>query len=196
MDGETKGARTCQRLLDRAVARFAADGFRATTVSAIARDAGVTQAAVYPYFANKEALFEAAVDLDAARLIAGAQAEVDDSLPLALQVPTLLALLREGLDTHPLAHRVLAGREPEVIERLADLPALREVTAGLAATLAEAQAAGTLRADVDPTALAHGIETIVLSLLMSAAQVPGEADARVPGLLAAFHALLARSEIA
>lgn len=190
MDGETKGARTRQRLLDRAVARFAADGYRATTVSAIARDAGVTQAAVYPYFANKEALFEAAVDLDAARLIADAQAELDDSLPLPLQVPTLLALLREGLAAHPLAHRVLAGREPEVIGRLVDLPALREVTAGLAATLAEAQAAGTLRADVDPAALAHGIETIVLSLLMSAAQVPGEADARVPGLLAAFHVLL------
>ena len=44
---ETKGERTRRRLLELAVRRFADEGYRATSVSAIARDAGITQAAVY-----------------------------------------------------------------------------------------------------------------------------------------------------
>ena len=40
-----KGERTRRRLLDIAVQRFAADGFRRTSVSDIAREAGLTPAA-------------------------------------------------------------------------------------------------------------------------------------------------------
>ena len=64
----TKGDRTRRRLLDLAVRRFAADGYRRTSVSDIARDADLTPAAVYAYFAGKEALFQAAVDADASAL--------------------------------------------------------------------------------------------------------------------------------
>src|SRR5689334_22076172 len=120
MDGavETKGERTRRRLLELAVRRFADEGYRATSVSAIARDAGISQAAVYAYFANKEALFEAAVDLDAAGFIAGARSQVDESLPLVDFIPGLLLHLRLGVEEHRLARRVLAGQEPEVIHRL------------------------------------------------------------------------------
>jgi AcrR family transcriptional regulator len=187
---ETKGERTRRRLLQLAVRRFADEGYRSTSVSAIARDAGVTQAAVYAYFPNKEALFEAAVDLDAAGLIAAARAELDETLPLAEQIPVLLLHLRLGVDQYRLARRVLAGQEPEVIARVADLPALRDITQVLREELREAQAGGEVRPDIDAEQLAIGIETVVLSLLMSAVQVPGEADDRVPGILAVFRALL------
>jgi AcrR family transcriptional regulator len=187
--GETKGERTRRRLLELAVRRFADEGYRATSVSAIARDAGISQAAVYAYFANKEALFEAAVDLDAAELIAGARSQLDESLPLVDLIPGLLLHLRLGVEDHRLARRVLAGQEPEVIHRLTDLPALRDITAELAEDLREEQANGQVRAGVDPDALALGIETVVLSLLMSAVQVPAEADLRVPAILAVFQAL-------
>ena len=53
--------------------RFAADGFRRTSVSDIAREAGLTPAAAYAYFAGKEGLFQAAVDADAGALIEGAR---------------------------------------------------------------------------------------------------------------------------
>jgi AcrR family transcriptional regulator len=187
--GETKGERTRRRLLELAVRRFADEGYRATSVSAIARDAGISQAAVYAYFANKEALFEAAVDLDAAELIAGARSQLDESLPLVDLIPGLLLHLRLGVEDHRLARRVLAGQEPEVIHRLTDLPALRDITAELAEDLREEQANGQVRAGVDPDALALGIETVVLSLLMSAVQVPVEADSRVPGIVTVFQAL-------
>jgi AcrR family transcriptional regulator len=193
MDGtgsETKGERTRRRLLELAVRRFADDGYRATSVSAIAREAGLTQAAVYAYFANKEALFEAAVDLDAAELIAGARAQLDDDLPLVDLIPGLLLHLRLGVDEHRLARRVLAGQEPEVIHRLSDLPALQDITRDLTGDLKRDQDAGRLRSDIDVVALGTGIETVVLALLMSAVQVPGEADSRVAGVVAVFQALL------
>jgi AcrR family transcriptional regulator len=187
---ETKGERTRRRLLELAVARFADQGYRATSVSSIAREAGVTQAAVYAYFPNKEALFEAAVDRDAAGLIAAARAELDEGLPLADQIPVLLLHLRLGVDQYRLARRVLAGQEPEVIARLVDLPALQDITAELAQELRTAQERDELRVDVDVDDLAVGIETVVLALLMSAVQVPGEADQRVTGVVAVFRALL------
>ena len=43
-----KGARTRQRLLEIAVRRFAQDGFRRTSVSAVAREARLTPAALSP----------------------------------------------------------------------------------------------------------------------------------------------------
>jgi AcrR family transcriptional regulator len=191
---ETKGERTRRRLLELAVARFAEQGYRSTSVSSIAREAGVTQAAVYAYFPNKEALFEAAVDRDAAGLIAAARAELDEGLPLADQIPVLLLHLRLGVDQYRLARRVLAGQEPEVIARLVDLPALQDITAELAQELRTAQEREELRGDVDVDDLAVGIETVVLALLMSAVQVPGEADQRVTGVVAVFRALLSPPE--
>ncbi len=187
---ETKGERTRRRLLELAVRRFADDGYRATSVSAIAREAGITQAAVYAYFASKEALFEAAVDLDAAELIAGARADLDESMPLVDLIPGLLLHLRLGVEHHRLARRVLSGQEPEVIHRLVDLPALQDITAELAGLLREAQDRDEVPADLDAGALAIGIETVVLALLMSAVQVPVEADRRVPGIVSVFQALL------
>jgi AcrR family transcriptional regulator len=189
---ETKGERTRRRLLDLAVQRFADDGYRATSVSAIARDAGVTQAAVYAYFANKEALFEAAVDLDTAQLIADARARLDESLPLAELIPGLLLQLRLGVEQHRLARRVLAGQEPEVVARLIDLPALQDITADLATLLRSGQASGEVRSDVAADLLAVGIETVVLGLLMLSVQVTSDDDTRVAGVLTLFHALLGR----
>ena len=149
----------------------------------------LTQAAVYAYFADKEALFEAAVDLDAAELIAGARAQLDDTLPLVELIPGLLLHLRLGVEQHRLARRVLAGQEPEVIHRVADLPALQDITAELTEQLRAEQAEGQVATDIDPEVLALGVETVVLSLLMSAVQVPVEADSRVPGIVAVFQSL-------
>ena len=191
MDGavETKGERTRRRLLELAVRRFADEGYRATSVSAIARDAGISQAAVYAYFANKEALFEAAVDLDAAELIAGARSQLDESLPLVDFIPGLLLHLRMGVEDHRLARRVLAGQEPDVIHRVADLPALRDITEELTEDLRDEQERNGVAAGLDAGDLAVGVETVVLSLLMSAVQVPVEADKRVDGIVAVFQAL-------
>ncbi|MEP6626220.1 MAG: TetR/AcrR family transcriptional regulator [Acidimicrobiia bacterium] len=171
----TKGNRTRQRVLDLAVARFAADGYRRTSVSDIARDADLTPAAVYAYFAGKEALFQAAVDADASALIDESRDEVE-GLPMREGVGTMVSVLVTRVAHHPLAARVLSGREPDVIDRLLDLPSLQRLTEDVAAGIEVAQAAGDVRADIDARLLAEGLEAIVLSLLMSSLQAGVGAD--------------------
>jgi AcrR family transcriptional regulator len=165
----TKGDRTRRRLLELAVGRFAADGYRRTSVSDIARDADLSPAAVYAYFANKEALFQAAVDADASALIEASRRAVE-GLPMREGVGRMVSVLAERVTDHPLAARVLSGQEPEVIDRLLDLPSLRRLTDEVAAGIALAQAAHEIRVDLDAQLVAEGLESIVLSLLMSALQ--------------------------
>ena len=64
-----KGEQTRRAILDAAIARFGREGYRATSVADIARDAGVGGTVAYAYFPNKEALFLAAIDEDAAAVI-------------------------------------------------------------------------------------------------------------------------------
>src|SRR5436305_2857622 len=65
----TKGEHTRAAILDAAIARFGREGYRATSVADIARDASVGGTVAYAYFPSKEALFLAAVDEDAASVI-------------------------------------------------------------------------------------------------------------------------------
>lgn len=166
----TKGERTRDRLLERAIERFAIDGFRQTSVSAVARAAGITPGAAYAYFPNKAALFAAAVDADTAALVAEATTPLRDLGPRDRLLGLVLGLIG-GLDRHPLARRVLAGQEPDVVGRLLELPALAALRAENTSVLTRGQGAGLVRADVDPAVLALGLETVVLALLMAQLQV-------------------------
>ena len=185
----TKGERTRARLLEVAVRRFAVDGFRRTSVAAVAEESGVTAAAVYAYFPGKEGLFEAAVDADAADLISEASAGLDDQDLLAGDLRLITALL-EGLERHGLARRVLAGQEPEVIDRLLAIPALLELRGRLAAAIAAGQDAGRLRSDIDPKAIAVGLESLTLAILMARLKISQGGEERRRGVEAVFEAVL------
>ena len=173
----TKGDRTRQRLLEIAVARFAVDGFRRTSVSDIARDADLTPAAVYAYFAGKEALFQAAVDADASALIDDSRTEVEN-LAMREGVGAMVSVLLRRVVDHPLAERVLLGKEPDVIGRLLDLPSLRTLTDDVTVQIVVAQTEGEVRADVDPRLIAEGLESIVISVLMSSLQASVSPESR------------------
>src|SRR5690242_18506484 len=56
-----KGEQTRRAILLAAIDRFGQDGFRATSIAKIARDAGVGATITWNYFPNKEALFLAAL---------------------------------------------------------------------------------------------------------------------------------------
>jgi AcrR family transcriptional regulator len=186
-----KGERTRQRLLDIAVQRFAVDGFRRTSVSDIAREAGLTPAAAYAYFAGKEGLFQAAVDTDAGALIEAARSAAAEGASAREQLFLFVGELRERVDDHPLARRVLSGLEPEVAARLLTIPSLVALTTALADELTEAQAASDIRADVDPAEVAVGLETIVLALLMAELQTGLTVEPeRQAGVLAVMDAAL------
>jgi AcrR family transcriptional regulator len=168
-------------VLDAAVVRFGRDGFRATSVADIARDAGVGGTVPYAYFANKEALFLAALDDDAAAVMdEGLVRLTSDDRPPQWREELVLTLI-DALDRHPLARRVLAGLEPEVTDRVQDIPAMLELRKAVVEQLRADQAAGLVRSDVDAEAVGNGAVTIILTVLMSVLQFghrTGPADPR------------------
>jgi AcrR family transcriptional regulator len=189
----SKGEQTRSAILAAAIERFGRDGYRATSVADIARGAGVSGTLAYAYFPNKEALFLAAVDEDAAAVIR-------EGLADALGAPGpsiedwrqgLLFSLVGALDDHPLARRLLAGLEPEVTVRVLEIPALADMRKAVAERIALEQVAGTARPDIDPREMADGVVAIVLSLLMSVIQIgPGAAAPYADAVTGVFEAAL------
>ena len=172
---ESKGERTRRALLEAAIARFARDGYRTTAVVDIARDAGLSSTAAYAYFPNKESMFVAAVDEDAAGHIGEALSSVLEGT-WSGEWGGLIATLLDALDRHPLARRVLAGLEPEFTFRLLGIGALAQLRKGLADLLAREQDLGAVRGDIDPTMIAGGLVSIVISLLIVLVQTGASPD--------------------
>lgn len=187
----TKGEQTRQAILAAAIARFGRDGFRATSVADIAREAGVGGTVAYAYFPSKEALFLAAVDEDAAGVIDEGLSAVADEADVTVWQELLVYTLVGAVERHPLARRVLAGLEPEVTERVLEIPALAQMRKVCAERLRSEQLSGVVRSDVDPAVMANGIVAIVLSLLMSLVQVgSGVAATYGSDVVAVFEAAL------
>jgi AcrR family transcriptional regulator len=188
---DTKGAQTRRAILAAAIARFGRDGYRSTSVADIARDAGVGGTVAYAYFPNKESLFLAALDEDAAAVMEDGLASVIEDPANTGWRETLVFTLFAAVEHHPLARRVLAGLEPDVTDRVLELPALEEVRKACAERIRSEQLAGTVRPDIDATAMGNGIVSIVLSLLMSVVQVGPQTAARYgPDVAAVFAAAL------
>jgi AcrR family transcriptional regulator len=167
----TKGAQTRRAILDAAISRFGREGFRPTSIADIARDAGVGGTVAFAYFPNKEALFLAALDEDAAGVInEGVSGVLADPASHDWR-QTLIFTLLGALDGHPLARRVLAGLEPDVTERVLEIPALSELRKACAERIRAEQATGTVRPDIDPVSIGNGLIAIMLSVLMSVVQV-------------------------
>lgn len=186
-----KGATTRRAVLDAAVDRFGRDGFRATSVADIAREAEVGGTVPYAYFANKEDLFLSALDRDASAVIAEGLSLVFDGGDRATWRRDLMFVLVAAVEQHPLARRVLAGLEPDVTDRVAEIPALAELRSAVAERLAAEQRTGTVRADIDPAALGSGLVSIILSLLMSVVQLGDRVSmAHAGDVVAVFEAAL------
>lgn len=188
----TKGAQTRQAILRAAIDRFARDGFRSTSVADVAREAGVSGTLVYAYFPNKEALFLAAIDEDAADLIQIAVEHLHEFVDHDDRWrATLIVTLVQAIDHHPLARRVLAGLEPDVTVRVLEIPALEELRKLIAERIRTEQLEGRARQDIDPMTIANGLVSIHLSLLMSVTQLGPDAIATyAPGVIAVMEAAI------
>ncbi|HEX4127687.1 MAG TPA: TetR/AcrR family transcriptional regulator [Acidimicrobiales bacterium] len=170
----TKGDRTRQALLHAAVIRFARESYRGTSVADVCRDAGLSTTAAYPYFANKEALFIAAVDEDVAGLIDEAVSfVVIDEDPDQWGRAIMRALVAH-VGAHPLASRILRGLEPDFTMRLLQIPALQELRKTVTELIRAQQMDGGVRRDIDPGQTASGMVVIVISLLMATMQTAAD----------------------
>jgi AcrR family transcriptional regulator len=176
MSAPTKGDRTRQGLLDAAVIRFAREGYRGTSVADVCRDAGLSTTASYPYFANKEALFVAAVDEDVAGLIDDAVSFVAIQENPEAWGGLMMEALIDRTPAHPLAWRILRGLEPDFTMRLLQIPALQELRKTVTELIRNDQVSGGVRPDIDAAQTANGMVVIVISLLMATVQTGADAE--------------------
>ena len=88
------GARR-EALLDAAHAAFARTGFRRTSMEDVAREAGVSRAALYLHFRNKEEIFRSLSERLHREALAGAEAALAEGGPIGERV--LRALEAKGL---------------------------------------------------------------------------------------------------
>ena len=151
--------RTRQDILDAAARVFAKGGFHATTVQAIAREAGFTAASLYTYFASKDAIFDGLREDMRRRVLASFDAPVPTGLSFAQHLELLLqrqlALVAERVD----ALRVFFERPPALAEERALRAGLLD---RLAAFLESAAGPGGLRLPAREAAvvlmgLVHGV---------------------------------------
>jgi AcrR family transcriptional regulator len=159
-------------LLDAALELFAERGFAGTTVRQIARAVGVTDAAIYAHFANKQALFDALmVEAGPSMLerLVGELGTLSEQHPADV-VPRTFGQLVKAWDRPRvrLFTSILLRHTPERIDE-----GLAEINSRLAPVVRAWQAQGWIRDDVSAEVLAWELSaplaTIRLSLLHSGA---------------------------
>ncbi len=146
-----------ERLLDAALACFAADGIAATSQRSIAVKAGVTPALVNYYFGSKEQLLEAFIAERAAPAIAGLRQSL---LAAGAEPRALITAFVRGI--HATVERYPWWPALWVREVVSENGALRDlvlqqvspqVAQLVASTLGSAQRRGALSTDLDPRLL-------------------------------------------
>ena len=136
-------------ILAAAVRVFAAQGYEATRVGDIAREAGVAYGLVYHYFGSKDAVLEAVFRKQWGRLLAAvALAEgTGESAPdqLELVVKIVLRAWRDDPDLVRLLVREIT-RSPHIQDELDEIG---QAFASLERIIVRGQVEGTFRADLD-----------------------------------------------
>jgi AcrR family transcriptional regulator len=184
-----------RQILDAAVTCFSRDGFHNTTTADIVRESGVSQGALYMYFANKDDIVVAlADDRHQAELFlnALAQSEQDPVKGLLL----LIELHGQGLvDPARLEGRRVgvqgwgeALRNPRVLASL--IEGQRLVCDAIAGLIARGQRTGQIRAAVDPVAVARSLIAIFHGFVL---QVAWGETASLAGCGQVLHDMIAET---
>lgn len=149
-----------QGILAVAVAAFNEHGYDATSIGMLAERLGLSKSAIYHHFGSKDEMLDLA--LDAA--LGGLEAVVDDPLPATVgrddsrAVARLEHVLRGAVhvlvDQLPAVTLLLRVRGNTDVERRA-LTRRRAFDRRITALVSEAQAEGTLRADIDASVVAR-----------------------------------------
>jgi TetR/AcrR family fatty acid metabolism transcriptional regulator len=148
-----------ERILDAAVRVFAERGFFHAKVAQIAQAAGVADGTIYLYFKSKDDLLM--------RLFEDRMERINQQLATALaEQPTAVERLRRAVALHlelVESHRHLAEvltvelRQSEKFMRQHANPKFGDYLRLIARTVAEGQASGELRADLDPALVARAL---------------------------------------
>jgi AcrR family transcriptional regulator len=172
-------------LLDAARDCVLAVGVRRTTLTDVARRAGVSRMTVYRRFPDVTALLQALMTREFARVLADAEAGATEGATERERLRLLLPAGVERLCAHPLFQRILDVDpellHPYVFQRVGTFQRL--VLDGLAHRIALGQEDGSVRPG-DPRTLAAALELLVRGYVVSArAEDPDGRRAAVGALL-------------
>lgn len=158
---------TRERILDSAAELFAERGYGGTTTRAIAERAGVNEVTLFRHFGNKQGVLVSLTERFAERSAARNVAELPDPADIE---STLLAIARNeieaSIENGGVALRLAfdAKSVPEVAALMGEGP--RANIDALSAYMADRQAAGDLRSDVEPIVLAELFAAMTSSYVM------------------------------
>jgi TetR/AcrR family fatty acid metabolism transcriptional regulator len=139
-----------RRILDAAVRVFAAQGYEASRIADVAKEAGVAYGLVYHYYASKDAVLEAVFREAWGRLLAAValaeQSGEDAAEQLELVVKIVLRSWRDDPDLVRLLVREVT-RNPHIQDELDEIG---QAFASLERMVRRGQDDGTFRANLDP----------------------------------------------
>ncbi|MFZ5354492.1 MAG: TetR/AcrR family transcriptional regulator [Bacillota bacterium] len=107
-----------QKILDVAIAEFAANGYNGTNINVITKKAGISTGAMYSYFASKEDLFLTIVDLGY-KLLEDAIKEIDvDGMDVFAAYERLLHITRDYAQQYPQMNQIYLDSTTQGLKNL------------------------------------------------------------------------------
>jgi AcrR family transcriptional regulator len=167
---------TGEAILAAAAGLFGERGYKGTTTRAIAERAGVNEVTIFRHFKNKQGVLIALARSWAASMAGFAVVSVPEPEDTRGTLETLAHLevaQAEAFGTVAMRLAMDAASSPEVAEVTGGGPGAN--FAGLAEYLAQRQAAGDLRADIDARVMAEAFFALTSTLVMSRQVLSGGA---------------------
>jgi TetR/AcrR family transcriptional repressor of mexJK operon len=183
-------------ILDAAMTLFPARGYDGASMEAIAQAAGVSKLTLYSHFADKEALFAAAVTECCAQLLPHQLFEPEPKLPIESALTSIArAFIDLTMDQRAvMLHRVMVSQAGHD-RRLAEIffgAGPRAALSEMEAFLQAADAEGSLRVDAPARAAEHffcllkGVRHMRVLVGLCAPPSAAERDAHVAEVVALF----------
>ena len=168
-----------EQILQAAVRVFAAQGYEASRVGDVAKEAGVAYGLVYHYFGSKEAVLEAVFREAWGRLLAAVAVAEETGSDAAEQLELVVKIVLRAWRDDPDLVRLLVRevtRSPHIQDELDEIG---QAFASLQRIVSRGQEERTFRADVDPKLAAWmlygALEEVLTGWVLG--QLPDDADA-------------------
>jgi TetR/AcrR family transcriptional regulator, fatty acid metabolism regulator protein len=168
-----------RQILDAAVRVFAAQGYDASRVGDVAREAGVAYGLVYHYYGSKEAVLEAVFREAWGRLLAAVAVAEQSGGSAPEQLATVVKIVLRAWRDDPDLVRLLVRevtRNPHIHDELDEIG---QAFATLERIVRRGQDDGSFRPDLDPKLAAWmlygGLEEVLTGWVLG--QLPDDAEA-------------------
>ncbi|WJW76387.1 TetR/AcrR family transcriptional regulator [Thiohalobacter sp. IOR34] len=158
-----------QEIIEAALSLAAEQGVQRVTTQAIADRVGIAQPTVFRHFRSRDAIFAAAIDWLAGRMLQALQPCLDADAPADERLRRLLATQLDFITRHRGLPRVLFSDRLHLespILKTAVQQVMQRYTGQIAGLLAEGIEEGCFRADLDTAAAARHIAALLQGLIM------------------------------